>query len=108
MCKNRILSPSLITVLALFLCFTAVRVERAAQQDPQSSKSNDKTSNSQSPGQKQESKPTPTPTATGKQSPMQQIRSQFGDQDPQRPFRDYTDLVSLPVTVTDAYNRLVT
>src|SRR5262245_48648042 len=104
MCKNRIFSPSIITVIALFLCFTVVRVERAAQQDPQSSKSNDKTSNGQPPGQKQESKPTPTPTAAGKPSPLQQIRSQLSDQGGQDRVRIGTDLVSLPVTVTDAYN----
>jgi Ca-activated chloride channel family protein len=39
---------------------------------------------------------------------LQQIRSQFGDQDGQERIIERTDLVSLPVTVTDAYNRLVT
>src|SRR5215510_10083755 len=128
MCKNRIFSPSIVILLGVFFCFTAVRIERAAQQEPQPGKSSNKTSNNtpgntsgntsgaQSPGggspeQKQVSKPTPTPAAPGKQSPLQQIRSQFGDQEGQeRQERiiERTDLVSLPVTVTDAYNRLVT
>src|SRR5215467_8462471 len=128
MCKNRIFSPSIVILLGVFFCFTAVRIERAAQQEPQPGKSSNKTSNNtpgntsgntsgaQSPGggspeQKQVSKPTPTPAPPGKQSPLQQIRSQFGDQEGQeRQERiiERTDLVSLPVTVTDAYNRLVT
>ncbi|MGE0127841.1 MAG: VWA domain-containing protein [Blastocatellales bacterium] len=109
MFKNRISSPTIVTVLALFLCFAAVRVEQAAQQDPQPNKSADKPSGDQSPEQKQESKPAPTPT--GKQAPLQQIRSQISDpggQTPQGPIRIGTNLVSLTVTVTDAYNRLVT
>jgi Ca-activated chloride channel family protein len=59
--------------------------------------------------QKQESKTTPAPPAPEKQSPPQTSRphtSNQGDQDP--PFIEKTDLVSVPVTVTDAYNRLVT
>jgi Ca-activated chloride channel family protein len=107
MFKNRISSPRIVAALALFLLFAAVRVEHAAQQDPQSSKSADKASGDQSPEQKQESKPTPTPT--GKQAPLQQIRSQLSDPGGQDgPLRIGTDLVSLTVTVTDAYNRLVT
>jgi Mg-chelatase subunit ChlD len=116
MCKNRIFSPSIITLLALFFCFIAVRVEQAAQQDPQPDKSVNKASNSQpsgpqSPGggateQKQGSNTTPPPT--GKQSPLQQLRSQLSDQGDQDRVRIGTELVSLPVTVTDAYNRLVT
>lgn len=107
MFKNKISSTTIVIALALFLLFTAVRAEYAAQQDSQPNKSADKTSGDQSSEQKQESKPTPTPTGT--QAPLQQIRSQFsnlGDQDP--PFRIGTDLVSFTVTVTDAYNRLVT
>src|SRR5215475_8296821 len=76
--KNRIFITA---ALALFLVFTAIRVERAAPQDPQSNKPADKTSNSQLPEQKP------------------------GGQDRIPPF--LTDLVSLPVTVTDTYNRLV-
>ncbi len=148
MCKNRIFSPPIIYLLAVFFCLIAVRVEQAAQQGPQPDKSANKESNSQpsgtqSPGaqssgdaaparwpiflprksqpsgpqssgggaqeQKQESKTTPTPPAPEKQSPPQSSRPQtgnHGDQDP--PFIEKTDLVSLPVTVTDAYNRLVT
>ncbi|HKQ74957.1 MAG TPA: VWA domain-containing protein [Blastocatellia bacterium] len=121
MCKNRIHSPSIAILLAVFFCFIAVRVEQAAQQEPQPGQSSNKTSNNksdntsgaQSPGagspeQKQESKPTPTPAAPGKQTPLQQIRSQFGEQDGQERIIERTELVSLPVTVTDAYNRLVT
>src|SRR6266540_1304316 len=131
MCKNRIFSPPIIFLLAVFFCLIAVRVEQAAQQGPQPDKSANKESNSQqsgpqSPGpqssgggaqeqkqeQKQESKTTPTPPtppAPEKQSPLQPLRPQTsnqGGQDP--PFIERTDLVSLPVTVTDAYNRLVT
>src|SRR5215475_2339282 len=155
MCKNRIFSPPIIFLLAVFFCLIAVRVGQAAQQGPQPDKSANKESNSQqsgpqSPGpqssgdvaparwpiflpkksqpsgaqssgvgaqeqkqeQKQESKTTPTPPtppAPGKQSPLQPLRPQTsnqGGQDP--PFIERTDLVSLPVTVTDAYNRLVT
>jgi Ca-activated chloride channel family protein len=106
MCKNKLFSPSIIIAFALFLCFTAIRVQQAAQQDPQSTQAADKSTTSQSPPQKQE--PTPAPAAPGKQSPLQQIRSQISDQGEQDRVRIGTDLVSLPVTVTDAYNRLVT
>src|SRR5215510_4494214 len=152
MCKNRIFSPPIIFLLAVFFCLIAVRVEQAAQQGPQPDKSANKESNSQQSGpqsgspqtsgeakparwpiflprksqpsgpqsagggaqeqkqeQKQESKTTstpPTPPAPEKQSPLQPQTSNQGGQDP--PFIERTDLVSLPVTVTDAYNRLVT
>src|SRR6266540_2735672 len=126
MCKNRIFSPPIIFLLAVFFCLIAVRVEQAAQQGPQPDKSANKESKSQQSGpqssgggaqeqkqeQKQESKTTPTPPtppAPEKQSPLQPLRPQTsnqGGQDP--PFIERTDLVSLPVTVTDAYNRLVT
>ncbi|HEX2523924.1 MAG TPA: VWA domain-containing protein [Terriglobia bacterium] len=123
MCKNRIFSPSIVILLAVSFCFIAVGVEQAAQQEPQPGKSSNKTSNNtqgaQSPGsgspeKKQESKPTPTPADPGKQTPLGQIRSQLGDPaTPQGAQQDDrikipTELVSLPVTVTDAYNRLVT
>jgi Ca-activated chloride channel family protein len=39
---------------------------------------------------------------------MQPLRVPSGNQGDQERIRDFTDLVSLPVTVTDAYNRLVT
>src|SRR5262249_55329536 len=149
MCKNRIFSPPIIFLLAVFFCLIAVRVEQAAQQGPQPDKSANKQSNSQQSGpqssapqsacdvaparwpiflprksqpscpqssgggaqeqkqeQKQESKTTPTPPAPEKQSPLRPQTSNQGGQDP--PFIERTDLVSLPVTVTDAYNRLVT
>src|SRR5262245_8062008 len=152
MCKNRIFSPPIIYLLAVFFCLIAVRVEQAAQQGPQPDKPANKESNSQqsgaqSPGpqssgevaparwpiflprksqpsgpqssgggaqeqnqeQKQESKTTPTPPAPGNQSPIQQVRSQLGGQGNQDDqIKIPTELVSLPVTVTDAYNRLVT
>src|SRR5262245_18210766 len=147
MCKNRIFSPPIIFLLAVFFCLIAVRVQQASQHGPQPDKLANKESNSpqsgpQSPGdvaparwpiflprksppsvpqssggwaqeqkqeQKQESKTTPTPPTPEKQSPLQPSRPQTsnqGNQDP--PFIEKTDLVSLPVTVTDAYNRLVT
>ncbi|MBO0726349.1 MAG: VWA domain-containing protein [Blastocatellia bacterium] len=65
----------------------------------------------QKPEQKPESNPAPNPQAPpapGKQSPMQQLRSQLSDQGEQDRLRIGTELVSVPVTVTDAYNRLVT
>lgn len=62
----------------------------------------------QKPEQKQESKPTPTPPAPEKQSPMQPLRPPSSNQGDQQRIIDITDLVSLPVTVTDSYNRLVT
>jgi Ca-activated chloride channel family protein len=137
MCKNRIFGPSIITLLGVFFCLIAVRVEQAAQQDPQPDKSakqasNPQSSDTQSSGggapakwpiflpkksqssgggaqeQKQDSKTTPAPQAPEKQSPLQPIRPPSGNQGDQERIRDHTDLVSLPVTVTDAYNRLVT
>jgi Ca-activated chloride channel family protein len=59
----------------------------------------------QKPEQKPESKTTPAPE---KQSPMQPLRPPSSNQGDQQHIIDYTDLVSLPVTVTDSYNRLVT
>src|SRR5215468_2281094 len=152
MCKNRIFSPPTISLLAVFFCLIAVRVEQAAQQGPQPEKSPNKESTSQqsgpqSPGpqssgdveparwpiflprksqpsgpqssgggaqeqkqeQKQESKTTTAPPAPEKQSHPQPTRPQTSNQADQDPrFIENTDLVSLPVTVTDAYNRLVT
>ena len=84
----------------LFLLSLAVRTHRAAQQNPTSG---------QSTQTQQEAKPTPTPS--GKLTPGEQIRSQFGNQDRQDGkdgVRIGTDLVSFTVTVTDPYNRLVT
>src|SRR5262245_6813472 len=152
MCKNRIFSPPIIFLLAVFFCLIAVRVQQASQHGPQPDKLANKESNSQqsgpqSPGdvaparwpiflprksppsvpqssgggaqeqkqeQKQESKTTPTPPtppAPEKQSPAQPLRPQTSNQRGQDPpFIDIqrTEVVSLPVTVTDAYNRLVT
>jgi Ca-activated chloride channel family protein len=144
-------------VIAVIFCLIAVRVEHAAQQDPQPDKSANKASTPQSSGAqssepqpsdaqssagsaparwpiilprksqspvaqppggapqeqktegKQEAKPTPAPTpAPAPQSPLQPLRPPSGNQGDQDRIRDFTDLVSLPVTVTDAYNRLVT
>jgi Ca-activated chloride channel family protein len=103
MFKNQISRPLIVTLLALVLCFIAVRVQQAAQAgSPQDQAANqDK--------QAQESKPTPAPPAPAKQSPLEQLRKQFGDQDPRGTiFTERTELVSFTVTVTDAYNRLVT
>src|SRR5215475_9245247 len=47
MCKNRIFGPSIISLIAVFFCLIAVRVEQAAQQDQQPDKSTNKTSNPQ-------------------------------------------------------------
>ena len=121
--KDRTFSPSIVILLAVFFCFIAIRIELAAQQDTQPGKSSNKTSGNTSdtgakaqgaaaPEQKQESKPTPTPTQPSKQAPIGQIRSQLGDNGSQHQQDDRiklsTELVSLPVTVTDSYNRLVT
>src|SRR5215510_2848441 len=78
MCRNRIFVIS----LTLFFCVAAIRVEQAAGQDPQSNKPANKTPSNQAPEQK-----------------------------PEVPYRvpvSITDLVSLTVTVTDGYDRLVT
>ncbi len=103
MFKNRISRPLIVTVLVTFLCFVAVRAHQAAQvgssQNPVS-KQDSKPS--------QESKPTPSPTSPGKQDPLNQIRSQLGDPGSQDQIILRTELVSMTVTVTDAYNRLVT
>src|SRR5919109_1754064 len=50
MCKNRIFGPPTITLLAIFFCLIAVRVEQAAQQGPQPDKSPSKEPNAQSSG----------------------------------------------------------
>src|SRR5215475_10393415 len=72
----------ILIVATLFLLFTVIRVEQAAPQDPKSNKPADKTSNNQSP----------------ERVPGGQERL------PMPP----TELVSLPVTVTDLNNRLMT
>jgi Ca-activated chloride channel family protein len=157
MCKNRILGPAIITLIAVIFCLIAVRVEQAAQQDSQPDKSASKAPTPQSSGpqssdpqssdaqpatgvwparwpimlpkksqspppqapgaapqeqkpeEKQEAKPAPAPAPTpATQSPLPPVRPPSGNQGDQDRIRDFTDLVSLPVTVTDAYNRLVT
>src|SRR5262245_8099019 len=78
MSKNRIL----ITALTLFFCVAATCVEHAAHQDPQSNQPAKKTSSDQGRGQKPEG-PLSVPMPI-------------------------SELVSLTVTVTDGYDRLVT
>src|SRR5262245_10320797 len=80
-----------IALLALFFCAAEVRIERAARQDPQPGKPAGQTSNSQSPN--------------GSQSPGVSPEQKPGDQE-KIPIQ-YTDLVSLTVTVTDSFDRLV-
>ena len=78
MSKNRLF----LTALTLFFCVAAIRVEHAARQAPQSNQPANKTSSNQEPGQK-----------------------------PERPLSvpmPISELVSLTVTVTDGYDRLVT
>jgi Ca-activated chloride channel family protein len=103
MFKNHISRPLIVVALVLFLCFVAVRLQQAAQAgSPQDQITNPAK-------QTQESKPAPSPKAPAKQTPFEQLRKQFGDQDPQSDrIRERTDLVSFTVTVTDTYNRLVT
>ncbi len=136
MCKNRIFGPSIISLLAIFFCLVAVRVEQAAQQDPQPDKSASKASNPQSSGgswkfptpasvvagaqtpgsqpsgggaQEQKQESNPAPADPGKPSPQRQIRPQLSEQGGQdRLPMPLSELVSVPVTVTDAYDRLVT
>jgi len=81
-----------IALLALFFCAAEVHIEQAARQDPQPSKSAAQTSNSQSPSGSQ---------SPGGVSPDQKPGGQ--DRFPM----PNTDLVSLTVTVTDSFNRLV-
>jgi Ca-activated chloride channel family protein len=80
-----------IALLALFFCAAEVHIERAARQDPQPGKPAGQTSNSQLPGGSQ------SPGGSPEQKPGGQYRIP-----PQ-----YTDLVSLTVTVTDSFDRLV-
>ncbi|MCI0524642.1 MAG: VWA domain-containing protein [Acidobacteria bacterium] len=108
MFKNKISRPLTVVALAMFLCFVADRMQQAAQQSSSSGQSSDRTSN-QKPEQKQESKPTPSPATPGKQNPLKQILDQLSDNPGQDDrVKIPTDLVSVTVTVTDAYNRLVT
>lgn len=104
MFKSKISRQLIVTALALFLCFVAARVQQAAQAgSPQTQASN------QNPNQTQEPKPAPSPPTQGKPSSLNQIRSQLGDPGSQDDrVKIATDLVSLTVTVTDGYNRLVT
>jgi len=86
-----------IALLALFFYAADVRIEQAARQDPQPSKSAGQTSNSQSPSGSQSPGGSQLPGGAPEQKPggQYQIPTQ------------YTELVSLTVTVTDSFNRLV-
>ena len=94
MSKNSFSRPLVLTFSFLLLCLAAV----SAQQNPQQGGENKSS---------QEAKPSPTPAA---QTPAQQSSSRpsnpFGDG--QERIKIGTELVSLTVTVTDPYNRLVT
>src|SRR5262245_49702116 len=105
-----------IALLALFFCAAEVRIGRAARQDPQPGKPASQTSNNQSPGNQSPGNQSPGNQSPGNQSPGNQSP---GNQSPggspeQRPGGQYqlppqfTDLVSLTVTVTDSFDRLVT
>jgi Ca-activated chloride channel homolog len=80
-----------IALMALFFCAADVRIEQAARQDPQPSKSAGQTSNSQAP--------------SGSQSPGGSPEQNPGGQD--RIPTQYIEVVSLTVTVTDSFSRLV-
>ncbi|MDX2030985.1 MAG: VWA domain-containing protein [Blastocatellia bacterium] len=95
MFKNQISRPVVFLSLLLFVCLVAAGVQQAAQQDPVKP----------APAGQE---PKPTPKGTEKQTPIQQIRSQVGDGGQDEQIKIGTDLVSLTVTVTDPYNRLVT
>ncbi len=84
-----------IAIMALFFCAAEVRIGRAARQDPQSGKPASQTSTNQSPGAQ----------SPGNQSPGGSLEQKPGGQYQLPP--QYTDLVSLTVTVTDSFNRLV-
>src|SRR5262249_12025645 len=98
MFKNAFVRPLYITAGFLCLCLLVISRQQAAQQNPISG---------QSPQNQQEPKPTPTPTPppSGNLSSTQQIRDQ---DDPNKGINIRTEVVSLTVTVTDPYNRLVT
>jgi Ca-activated chloride channel family protein len=99
MFKNMFYRLSLITIILLFLCFIA----GSAQQNPQPG-----SASKTSPDQKPDQKPNPS-TATQKQGQQPPTRQQTRpDEKSDERIKLDTDLVSLTVTVTDPYNRLVT
>jgi Ca-activated chloride channel family protein len=99
MFKNMFYRPSLITTFLLFLCFIA----GFAQQNSQPG-----SASKTSPDRKADQQPTSSPT-TQKQGQLPPARQQpkTEEKGDERIKLD-TDLVSLTVTVTDPYNRLVT
>ncbi|MFN0084813.1 MAG: VWA domain-containing protein [Blastocatellia bacterium] len=96
MSKNQISRRVVFLSVLLFVCLVAAGGHQAAWQDPVKPAPSG-----------QEPKPAPATKGTEKQTPAQQIRSQLGDGQDER-IKIGTDLVSLTVTVTDPYNRLVT
>src|SRR5262249_1554682 len=98
MFKNAFFRPLYVTAGFLFLCMLVISRHPAAQQNRISGQSS-----------QNQQEPKPTPPTNSKISPTQQIRSQFGDQNDQdKGIIIPTEVVSLTVTVTDPYNRLVT
>ncbi|MCI0337975.1 MAG: VWA domain-containing protein [Acidobacteria bacterium] len=104
MIRNIFSRPPTITVVILFLCFVAAHAQQDRKQSPQQG-----STSGQSSDQKQGAKPAPANPQQGSQSPTQQIQRQIGDREGQdKSIIIDTELVSLTVTVTDPYNRLVT
>lgn len=104
MFKSQFSRPVLISASFLMLCTVAAATRPAAQQQ-------NPAQSGEAAQQQKEAKPTPTPSSKV-QTPEQQIRNQFKgiaeDTQDQGSIKVPTDLVSVTVTVTDPYNRLVT
>jgi Ca-activated chloride channel family protein len=98
MFKNMFYRLSLITTFLLFLCFIA----GFAQQNSQPG-----SASKTSPDQKVDQKSTPSPTTQKQGQPPSRPQPRTDEKSDERIKLD-TDLVSLTVTVTDPYNRLVT
>jgi Ca-activated chloride channel family protein len=110
MLSNKNSRQLFIALLAMILCLVVVRVQNAARGDlMQDRSSNQDGKAGQDAKAGSESRPSSSPAVQNKQNPIQQIRSQIGDPEGQDDrVKIPTELVSLTVTVTDAYNRLVT
>ncbi len=102
MFKSQFSRPVLISASFLMLCTVAAATRPAAQQQ-------NPAQSGEAAQQQKEAKPTPTPSSKVL-TPEQQIRNQFKDANPDQQDRIKldTELVSVTVTVTDPYNRLVT
>src|SRR5690349_30750 len=94
MSKNSFSRPLVLTFSFLLLCLVAV----SAQQDPQQSAENKS-------GQEVKSSPAPAAQTPAQQPPSRPSNPLGNDQER---IKIGTELVSLTVTVTDPYNRLVT